>query len=266
MKAYNLKKSFKAILACLIIFVLAVVPDLSVLAASPRVIDNAGVLSGSESSSLQGKADSISESTGVDIVIVLDDDMNGADAQKFADDAYDNGGYKADGILFFVSPASHDYAFSTSGFGVTAFTDAGLDYIISQIKDKLSSGDYNAAADKFLMLSEDFIKQARNGKPYDKGNLPKAPFAAVKDILIAGVGGFLISLIRASGLKAETKPVKKAVKATSYLVPGSLVMGQGGDVFKFSDTKIVKDNTSSGGSSTHTSSSGNVHGGSSGKF
>ncbi|MBQ8981979.1 MAG: TPM domain-containing protein [Lachnospiraceae bacterium] len=231
------------------------------------VIDDQGYLTDSEYNHLSSVLASVSNSHGVDVVVYLDDSLYGKTPQQLADDTYDYGGYRSDGILFMVNFEDNDWAISTKGYGITAFTDAGQDYMISQIRPYLSNGNYSQAIETYAELADDFLTQAENGQPYGTGNLPKKPFRFFRSLLIALGGGFIISWLRASSLKSQTKTVHKAVKADSYLV-GNVVLNQSQEIFNHSEFRMAPQVSSGGGggSTTHVSSSGAVHGGSSGKF
>ena len=252
--------------AILTLFLMAVIPDISFAAGSgSRVVDNAGLLTESQRNDLSNKLDNISSKYGVDVVIYTDTTLNGKTPQACADDFYDAGGYANDGIVFMLNMEDRDWAFSTKGFGITAFTDAGQEYIFENIKSYLSDDLFYKAFDKFADYADDFIKHAKDGKPYDKGNLPKKPFALVRDAIIAVLAGLGVGGLRAGSLKSETQTLKRATKASSYLQGNVMLTGQN-EVFRGSRMAPVQRSGGGGGSSTHTSSSGETHGGSSGKF
>ena len=98
---------------------------------------------------------------------------------NYADDFYDYNGYgygeNRDGILLLISMENRDYWISTYGYGMTAFTDAGLAYIQDQFLSDLSDGNYFESFTTFAELCDSFITQARTEKPYDTGNLPRPP-------------------------------------------------------------------------------------------
>ena len=252
--------------AILTLFLMAVIPDVSFAAGSgSRVVDSAGLLTESQRNDLSNKLDNISSKYGVDVVIYTDTTLSGKTPQACADDFYDAGGYAADGIVFMLNMEDRDWAISTKGFGITAFTDAGQEYIFENIKSYLSDDKYYKAFDKFADYADDFIKHAKDGKPYDKGNLPKKPFALVKDAIIAILAGLGVGGLRAGSLKSETQTLKKANKASSYL-QGNVMLTAQNEVFRGSRMAPVQRSGDGGGSSTHVSSSGETHGGSSGKF
>ena len=134
-----------------------------------------------------------------------------------------------------------------------------------QIKDYMSDGDYYSAFKEFARLADDYLKQAKTGKPYDKGNLPKKPFKGLRDAFISVLGGLGIGFGRASLLKAETKTVKEAKNARGYLT-GVQITGAYEIMTHREFRRIERSSSDGGGSSTHVSSSGSTHGGSSGSF
>lgn len=242
----------------------------------PRLVDEAGLLSDSEKTALLHQLDEISERQQVDLVVVTVDSLEGALPVKYADDFYDAHGYgfgaEKDGVLFLVSMEERDWYISTAGFGITAVTDAGLDYMAEKILDDLSSGAYAAAFTKFAEWCDAFITQARTGEPYDSGHLPKAPFGYVRNLLIAFGIGFVISLAVVEMMRARLKTVRSQPGADAYVKRGSMQLTRKNDLFLYQHIERRKraENSSAGssphGSSTHTSSSGRTHGGGGGKF
>lgn len=237
-----------------------------------RLTDQAELLNETQKESLGGMLDEISERQNCDVVILTTNSLNGKTAEAFADDYYDENGYgsgeQKDGILFLVSMENRDWAISTCGFGIDAFTDAGQEYIMDEVLPYLSDGKYEKAFERFAKLCDQFLAQAKEGEPYDVGHLPKGTvslFWIPADLLI----GFLIALCMGNRKKSRLKSVRKKNEAKDYVVPGSLriIADQEWLVNRTVSTRVIeKSNSGSGGSSTHTSSSGTTHGGSSGKF
>lgn len=235
-------------------------------AASPLLTDEAGLLSSSEAAALEQKLTQISTRQGMDIVIVTVDSTDGEDPMDFADDWFDYNDYREDGILLLVSMEDRDWWISTTGYGITAVTDAGLDYMSDQFLPYLSDGDYAQAFSAFADLCDEFITQANTGDPYDYHNLPKAPFKSGRNLIIALVIGFVVALIATGSMKRKLKSVQQQVKADDYVTPGSLQLTNSRDLFLYTHVDRREKPQSSGGSSTHTSSSGTSHGGGGGKF
>lgn len=269
-----MKKNVFAFLAAFLLTAALSCPALADVESGllPRIIDEADLLSESEESSLMEKLDEVSESYELDVVVVTVDGMDGKTATEYADDFYDANGYgmgeERDGILLLVSMEERDWGISTCGYGITAFADAGQEYMTEKFLPDLSKGAYYDAFMEFAELCGKFAEKARAGKPYDAGNLPKEgvrPIWILLDLLIGFAAAFIITSSQVSRLKS----VRKQKDAQNYEVPGSRRLLVNVDRFMnrtVSQRVISSGNGNSGGSSTHTSESGTRHGGSGGKF
>lgn len=238
----------------------------SAYAADPRLADEAWLLSGTEAAQIEGMLDAISNRQGVDLVIVTVDDTGGKSPMDFADDYYDYNDYGADGILLLVSMEDHDWWVSTTGYGITAVTDAGLEYISDRFVPYLSDEEYATAFEVFAQLCDEFITQAKTGDPYDSHNLPKDPFETGINLVIALVIGLVAALIATGSMKSKLKTVRQQVKADDYVAAGSMQLNYSRDFHLYTNISRREKPQSSSGSSTHTSSSGATHGGGGGKF
>lgn len=240
----------------------------------PRLVDDADLLVEDEEKSLVGKLNEISETQGVDVVVVTIDSLGGKTPEAFADDYFDYNGYgmgsDRDGILFVISMGERKMAISTHGYGITAFTDAGQDYIWDMIMPYISNETYATAFNEFADLCDDFITQAKTGEPYDVGNMPDK--VGIIGIIAWLIPSFLIAAVISLFLKKKKRKSLKIVMmrndASDYW--DELNMTEEYDQFLRRDIVTVKvksdDDDSSGGSSVHISSSGSVHGGSSRSF
>lgn len=243
-----------------------------------RIADWAELLSESEEAELSDRLDEISERQKFDIVIVTLDSLEGADIVAYADDFFDYNGYGfgegKDGILFLISMEERDWCISTSGYGITAFTDAGQEYLSEKFLPYLSDGAYADAFQTFAEWCDDYITQARAGTPYDVDNIPVEPFSPLGALIIAVVVGFVVSFIVTGIMRLSLHSVFSEPAADSYMKKDSLRLTKNYDLFLYKNVtrtekpKEASTSTSgsSGGSTTHVSSSGNTHGGSKGKF
>lgn len=238
----------------------------------PRLVDNADLLTETEENELLAKLDEISERQQCDVAVVTVLSTEGKTPMDFADDFYDYNGYgmgeNADGILLLISMEDRDWWMSTSGFGITAFTDAGLNYISEKFLTSLSNGEYAEAFETYAKYCDEFLTQAKTGEAYDTGYMPKGTVAPIWILIDLAIGWFA-AFIMASVKKNKLTTVRKKYAAEDYVVPGSLQLYVNTDRFMYMNTTtrhIERDTGSSSGSSTHTSSSGNTHGGSGGKF
>ena len=264
--------------AVFMVFVISAFP-VSAADNQPRLVDMADLLSDSEEADLSGILDEISERQQVDIVVVTVDSMDGETAMVYADDFYDYNGYGfgdgRDGILLLISMEERDWYISTSGYGITAITDAGREYISEIFVTDLSAGDYAAAFTGFARLCDDFITQAKTGEPYDTDNLPEDPVSYFVGSFVLAFGiAFIIALIVTGIMRIQLKTVHSRSEADNYIKQGSMQLTKKNDLFLYRHVERrerVQNNSSgssgsSGGSRTHTSSSGRTHGGGGGKF
>lgn len=236
-----------------------------------RVVDMADLLTDSEEKALIEQLDEISVRQNMDVIVATTNDLEGYSIRDYADLLYEQCkfgyGSSKDGLMLLISMEDRDWYITTCGYGITAFTDAGIDYIGEKIKSDLSDGNYASAFTSYAGLCDEFITQARSGAPYDNGNLPSEPLSLIW-IPVALVIGFVIAKIAVGSMKSKLKTVRSQTTANNYMKNGSLNITESRDMFLYhtvTRTEKPKNNTSSG-SSTHSSSSGTTHGGGGGKF
>lgn len=235
-----------------------------------RVVDMADLLTDQEEAALIKKLDAISLRHNMDVVLVTTNDLEGFSVQEYAHLLYAQCqfGYGADkdGTMLLISMEDSDWYLYTHGYGTTAFTNDGIEYIGTQITEYLSDGDFVAAFTRYAELCDGFIAQAKSGTPYDKSTLPREPlsFAWIPASLVIG---FLVAKIIVGNMKGELKTVHTQAAANSYMVKGSMNITDSRDLFLYhtvTKTEKAKNDSSSG--STHQSESGSIHGGGGGKF
>lgn len=248
--------------------------------ALPRLVDAADLLTEDEEEKLLGLLDEISTRQEVDVAVVTADSLDGRTAMEAADDIFDYCGYgfgiERDGLLFFISMGEREWHISTHGYAVTAFTDAGLEFISEQFIDDLKEGSYAAVFQTYAEWCDNYITQAKTGEPYDVDNLPKLPFSVLGVGIFSLGAGFLAALFVTGIMKGRLKSVHSQRKSDAYIKKDSFKLDKRDDLFLYKDVRRrlkpkddpPKDVSSrpSGGSTTHTSSSGATHGGAGGKF
>ena len=242
-----------------------------------RMFDDAEVLTEDEDNELEDALEELSLRQSFDVTIATIESMEsvGADSmEQFADDLYDYCQYgygpDMDGVLLLVSVGDRKWHISTCGYGITAFTDAGIQYLGEQMTPDMADGDYAAAFRTFIQWTDAYVTAAREGHPYDVDNMPKEPFSIVY-LGVALVIGLITALIVTGVMKSRLKSVAPQRDATSYVRQGSMKLTNQRDLYLYRDvhrTERPKESSSSdsGGSSTHTSSSGTTHGGGGGSF
>lgn len=256
----------KRIIAVIFILIFCLTSLVTVFASSdrelPLLVDDADLLTGSEERSLNSELDRISGEQECEVAIVTVYSLDGKTATEYADDFFDYNGYgygdNDDGILLLVSMEDRDVAISTYGFAIDAFTDAKQDYMYDEFLPYLSDGDYKKAFSTFAELCEDILVQARAGTPFFSG----------KRLLVSLGIGVVFAFIITAIMKGKLKSVRYQPAANSYVRQNSLNISLSKDLFLFRrvDRQAIPKDSGSGGSSTHRSSSGRSHGGSSRKF
>lgn len=258
-----MKRKLFILITALCLLAAAIFP---VYAAESRLVDEAGLLSGTEKAKIEDQLNGISARYGVDVVILTTDTTGDSSPMAYADDYYDYHAYSADGVLLLVSMEDGDWWISTAGYGIQAFTDAGIEYIGDRVVPLLSDGDFPAAFETFASLCDSFLAQARSGDPYDTHNLPKEPFRVALNLGIALAAGLVAAFLATGSMKRKLKTVNAQAKADDYVTPGSLQLSHSRDFHLYTHLDRREKAQSSSGSSTHTSSSGTTHGGGGGKF
>ncbi len=237
-----------------------------------RLLDMASLLSDEDVDSLTARLDELSLRQKMDVVIATTNTLEGKSVVAYADDLYDycSFGYGADrdGLILVISMEDNDWYISTCGYGITAFTDAGIKYIGEQIVPYLSDKDFAGAFATYITLCDEFITQARTDKPYDIGSLPRKPMSPAW-ILVCLILGLILSCVTVGKMKAKLTTVRAQAAANSYMKNDSMNITDSREMFLYKNvtrTKRSNESSGGGGSSTHTSSSGTSHGGGGGKF
>ena len=268
----KLMKKLFSVLFALLLCTIAFIPSFAESDLS-RITDYADLLTESEESTLLSKLDEISIRQEADIVVVTTYSLDGKTPMEYADDFYDYNGYgfgeNRDGVLLLISMEDSDWWISTCGYGITAVTDAGIEYISDKFLSDLSDGEYAKAFSTYAELCDEFFTQAKTGKPYDVGNMPKEPFKFVSRIAGSLVFGFAVALFVTGSMKRRLQSVRSQSYANSYVKENSMNVTESRDLFLYTQVtrhEKPKQTSGSGGSGTHTSSSGSTHGGGGGKF
>lgn len=264
----------KKIFSLIITLLLCIFPfTISFAAEGDRVLDKANLIEDSKEQLLREKIQTIANTYNFDVVILTVDSCEGKTPEAYADDAFDYGGYglgdNRDGLLFLISMEDRDWHISTRGYGITAFTDYGIQVLGEKLVPDLSDGNYYEAFDKLLEEVPYYMEEAEGGRPVDTYNNEESgkssfPFIAVVAIS-CGIG-----IVTASILRGQMNTAKHQKLANEYVNKDSFKITSRQDVYLYSNVtktkKPTENDDNGGGSSVHTSSSGSSHGGGGGKF
>lgn len=227
---------------------------LAASASSPYIVDEAGLLTAEETAQLEERAAKFYADTGMELVILTVDSLNGKTAMAYADDAFD-AAYGENGILLLIAMQEREWHISTAGTGIEAFSEVDLMGMEDGILKYLPDGDYFRAFDRFQSDAE-----------YYWNNEEVSDFEA--SLVIGLPVGLIVALITIFIMRGSMNTKNAQRAAAEYQVDGSFNLRKHQDLFLYSKvTKTEKPkNTSSSSSGVHTSSSGRSHGGRGGKF
>ncbi len=242
----------------------------------PLVYDMAELLDSSDEASLSSYLEELSAKHRCNIAVLTVWEHNGP-IQDYADDYFDYNGFGADyngsGILFMLSMADREWAISTSGDAIYAFTDYGQEVMIDDMMEDLGGGYYYDALKTYGKTADRYLEMYAQGTPFDVGTESvKTTSDLAKGAVGSVVFGLLAALIPIFVMKSELNTVHMNASASGYQSHEGIHMSVHRDSFRnqtLSKSPIPKETESrgsSGGSSVHTSSSGSSHGGSHGHF
>lgn len=137
-----------------------------------RMNDSAEVLTEDEDGELEASLEELSVRQSFDVIIATIDSLENegyTSMEEYADDLYDycqfGYGENRDGVLLLVSIGDRKWHISTCGYGITAFTDAGIQYLGEQMTPDMADGDYAAAFRTFIQWTDAYVTAAREGHP-----------------------------------------------------------------------------------------------------
>lgn len=127
---------------CLLLFVGAAFP---VMADQQRVFDEADLFTAQEEASLEESISRSAEQTPLDLVVVTVLSTGSKDAQTYADDFFDDGGFGVgddfSGALLLIDMGASEVAVSTTGYGIRLLSDARIDKILDAVVEHLAEGE-----------------------------------------------------------------------------------------------------------------------------
>lgn len=213
------------------------------------ISDEADIFSTSEYLELSERATEVSDAYGCGVyLVVVDDftdyssavDVSGAAREIYFD--YDLGiGQEKSGILLLLSMDERDFALYTFGYGNTAFTDFGKDYLEKAFLDDLGEDNCYDACSDYIRVSEEMLQAARDGNPIDANNAPQLPYARVYGVIVCIAIGFLIAFIVRGVLHAQLKSVAYKTQATAFITAEGLQLTDQYDQYTYTTQSRVYD-------------------------
>lgn len=252
-----MKRMF-SILAALMVLCFTAAPA---MAEGSLINDEADVLTVYEEQELEARLSKLADAYDFDPVILFTPDA-GDNIAAYSDDYFDYNGYgrgdRRSGLIMVVD-VTHDLRYiSTCGDCINAYTDEIISYIGSDLAESANIRDYYGLSKKFASYTEDIMSSYRSNGYY------AAPYSmGVTTVAVILIVSFIIALVVMGMAKKSTQEAVTPVDADIYAKGGSANITRSRDMFLYSNiTRTARsENKSSGGSSTHTSSSGTSHGG-----
>lgn len=233
----------------------------SVAAASPRVVDEAGLLSASEQAALTDTCDAIAEELNFDVVVHTTYGTGGKGIHLYAADYFEEH-FGGEGAILVIDMMQRDWYFVAP---TGTFTDGAMDYMEGRIQAHLEEEDFYGAMSVFVEDCHTFRAQVATGEemtvPIDVGAV------AIGLVICSGIGLAVGFIVRVS-LKSQLKSVHRSPAAGTYMVPGSLVLTESRDMYLYSHVSRVKkpENNGSRSGGSFSSSSGRSFSGRGGSF
>ncbi|MCL2628182.1 MAG: TPM domain-containing protein [Oscillospiraceae bacterium] len=285
--------SILLLLSCLIMpFALASDDDYRV----DRFTDKVGLLSSRQEAELIELFNGISLRQQFDVVAAVVYSLDGKNPRLYAADYFEQQGFgtldNTGGIILLIAMEERDFAFVTTGHGLSVFTDTVQEYLENLFLPYLRVDDYFAAFTAFAEGSEYFLEEYSSGGSLPADNLPIPPgmdappfYPTNPDSSLTAeerrnlhIGAAVVSLVLAFAIPGivvavwtrQLKSVRPKDTACDYIRRGSMSLNVQRDIFLYRNVRRTakSQNSSSGGGSSggFKSSSGGSFSGRSGKF
>ena len=241
------------------------------------VEDAAEILTEMHADELGGRAEAISDKYGCEVRILTVGDMRDyghTDIESLSYAVYGqyNLGYGPDKscLLLVLSMYDRDYDLRAWGYATEAFTYYGIDTLLDRhVLPLLKDDKYYKAFSNYLAKAEEYLKMARDGAPFDRGNDPSAKMSAlIMKLCVTILLPILISLSICMFWRFQMKTARVARTAFNYIPAGGFNLYRRDDIFLYRTVtrrKIESGSSSSGGGGGARAGSGGSSG-RSGKF
>ena len=234
--------------------------------AVPYICDTVGLLTQEEDALLTRRATAISQQYQCAVYFITVEDYTDYGSggiysvAKAIYQANDLGwGEDKSGVMLLLSMEDRDYALIAYGYGNTAFTDYGKDYLSDRFLDDFADNDWFSGCKDYVNTCESMLEAARNGNPVDVGARPKLRFNFFQNL----IPSILVALAICGIWRAVAKKkVSVGSEAENYLDSNGVSITSRRDMYTHT-TRIVRHiEKSSGGTSVDRSG----FSGKSGKF
>lgn len=229
------------------------------------VVDQYGLLSQSDVSSLNALASSYSSEHDVGLYIRVYDDYYSAGystIEAYAESIYINEQLDSDCLLLLITMAdrSFDIFASYDGKCHEAFGDYAREKLADKVVPYMSDGDFAGAFRRFLNIADEYLELAEKGTPVTPDNDPdvKAGKRGLANAITFSIPE-IIALVACFGMRGRMKSTGIRTEAREYIAKNGIQLSTSQDIFLHrtqTRTPIHRDNDhgGGGGGSFHSSS------------
>ena len=234
-----------------------------------KVYDFAELLTEEEEQNIYHKVTEFINKHQLDLAVVTINKNDKGSPRVYADDFYDYNKFginsSRDGILFLIDMETREIYMSTTGNAIIMYNDNRIEEALDAVYSYMTNQNYYAGIQNFISKIDGMATQGvpsgnKNAHLDENGNIKyeKKISWLLLVVISLGVTGIIMGI-----LISKNKLVRKKTTAKEYLKKESVKITSISEKLIGTNTirhRIV-DSSSSGGSSTHSGSSGISHGG-----
>lgn len=250
-------KRLISIMVAALLLALLIIPASAAESLESCIYDTEGLLTDEEYWTLEDYAQEISEQRQCAVYFVTVDDFRSygdgdifnVARQIFLDNDFGMGESR-DGVMLILSMAERDYCLLAHGFGDTALTDYGKDYISEEFLDNFADNDWYGGCLDYLACTDELLSQAREGNIYDRGSWITSGVLWLWSLVLGAVTALIVCLIQRGIM---SRKVRMQSNAMEYL-QGDVNITRKRDVYSHTTEirhKIEKNNSGSSGDHSH---------------
>ena len=250
-------KRLISIMVAALLLALLIIPASAAESPESCIYDTEGLLTDEEYWTLEDYAQEISTQRQCAVYFVaVDDFRNYGDgdifnvARQFFLTSDFGMGEGKDGVMLILSMADRDHSLIVHGFGETALTDYGKDYISEEFLDNFADNDWYGGCLDYLACTDELLSQAREGNIYDRGSWITSGVLWLWSLILGAVTALIVCLIQRAMMRRK---VREQTNALDY-VQGDVHITRRRDVYSHTTEirhKIEKNNSGSSGDHSH---------------